>query len=209
MRKATTQRFQTRMQTLWRSTDGSGSSSSGGRRRRLPLGTTRPAHGSCKLRVKKRRGRTLSAFRLSGSSVCHRPRPDLHLLTQLCPSSLSVCARVACRYEAAVAADLARQAAPAPATPPATPPAQEDDEIARAIAMSLAAENANDTTATATAGAGAGAAPAADGEGAAAPAAAVAETAETADGGVAGGGGDFVVLSPAELRAARLARFSQ
>jgi hypothetical protein len=138
--------------------------------------------------VKKRRGRTLSAFRLSGSSVCHRPRADLHLLTQLCPSSLSVCARVACRYEAAVAADLARQAAPAPATPPA----QEDDEIARAIAMSLAAENANDTTATATAGS----APAGDG-------------AETADGGVAGGGGDFVVLSPAELRAARLARFSQ
>ena len=198
MRKATTQRFQTRMQTPRRSTDGSGSSSSsgGGRRRRLPLGTTRPAHGSCKLRVKKRRGRTLSAFRLSGSTVCHRPRAHLHLLTQLCPSSFSVCARVACRYEAAVAADLARQAAPAPATPPATPPAQEDDEIARAIAMSLAAENANDTTATATATAGAGSAPAGDG-------------AETAGGGVAGGGGDFVVLSPAELRAARLARFSQ
>lgn len=97
------------------------------------------------------------------------------------------------RYEVAVAADLARQASRATLATGtgAAPPAEatthdEEDEIERAIAMSLAAENEP------ASGSGVGA-EANDRATAAVPSAPVVRAAE--------------VLSPEELRAARLARF--
>ena len=100
------------------------------------------------------------------------------------------------RYEVAVAADLARQASRATlatntgAAPPEAPPEatthDEEDEIERAIAMSLAAENEP------ASGSGVGA-EANDRATAAVPSAPAVRAAE--------------VLSPEELRAARLARF--
>lgn len=119
------------------------------------------------------------------------------------------------RYEAAVAADLTRQAAATPASTGlaepthGVPQVEEEDEIQQAIAMSLA-DTTNDSPPAAAAAPAPFTTPdmSANHPESATPAEDSSNVAPTgAPTGTTAAGQDWTALSPGELRAARLARF--